>query len=63
VKLPQCSVCKRPLVGARVVVNERWMCPDCVHEREYGPSPRKPRRGRRKPPQDETLFPAGRYRT
>jgi hypothetical protein len=54
--VPRCSVCKRALVGARAVVNDRWVCGDCLYEREHGPSPRREREGRTSITPTETLF-------
>lgn len=31
---PTCSSCHRRIVGARLVIDGRWMCSACVYERE-----------------------------
>ena len=56
---PVCSVCKEPLNGTRLVLEERWFCADCVYEVEYWPAKRaaRPTRRRRLHPQSESLFP------
>jgi hypothetical protein len=56
---PICWSCKEPLQGARLVIDGRWLCSDCVYEAEYGPTERvaPPPRRNAVHPQEEHLFP------
>lgn len=53
-----CSVCKKPLTGAKTVINEMWHCPDCtyLHDHPDKKVPLAVKPGRPKK-QKETLFP------
>jgi hypothetical protein len=56
----KCWNCEEPLSRARLVVEGRLLCPDCVYEAEYGPAERVAPRERRTNtlyPQEEHLFP------
>jgi hypothetical protein len=56
-RTPRCSQCQAVLSDAKLVVEGRWLCPDCTYEREHGLAPRLPRaRSRRGQPQQEQLF-------
>jgi hypothetical protein len=30
-----CHVCKKPITGARTVINERWTCGPCTYKHDY----------------------------
>jgi hypothetical protein len=55
-----CWNCDEPMSRARLVIDGRWLCSDCVYEAEYGPvermDPRSPQK-RELYPQSEHLFP------
>jgi hypothetical protein len=57
----QCWTCGQPIARARVVLDRRAVCPDCVYELEYGPAERKAPlellRTEPAPMQSERLFP------
>lgn len=53
-----CSRCKKPITGARTVIEEMWWCPDCTYlydhpGKEVPLSVKQPRQKK----QMETLFP------
>ena len=57
-KKVQCSQCKKPISGARTVINEMWFCPDCTYLHDHPgkeiPLAVKPPRPKK---QKETLVP------
>jgi hypothetical protein len=70
---PRCAHCKRRLGRARIFINHRWTCPDCVYALERGqalevtlsaPPARRRRAGATSlRPQHDTLFPLEQYDT
>jgi hypothetical protein len=56
-RAPHCCQCRALLSGPKLVIEGRWLCPDCAYERDHGPADRvQPPRGRTAP-QAEQLFP------
>ena len=53
-----CFRCKKPITGARTVINEQWHCADCTYLIDHPNAviPERPKRTRVKK-QEETLFP------
>lgn len=57
-KKPVCAACKKPITGARTVIDEMWHCADCtyLHDNPGKELPPAVRPARPKK-QTETLFP------
>jgi hypothetical protein len=37
-KLPRCYLCRKDLRKAHLVIDSRWVYPDCAYMLEYGPA-------------------------
>lgn len=55
-----CSACKKPISGARTVINGMWHCSDCTYRHDYPDAViPEPTPVRRIPKQTETIFDPG----
>lgn len=53
-----CSECKKPISGARTVIEGRWFCSDCTYKYDHpGKEIPEPVNTRAAKKQNETLFP------
>ncbi len=52
-----CFACKKPISGARTVIEAQWHCGDCTYLLDHPEAEIKPPRRTRVRKQDETLFP------
>jgi ribosomal protein L37AE/L43A len=59
-----CVMCKKPISGARTVINGQWHCADCTYRIDFPDveiPESAPRRFVRRVPGDQTLFETDQY--